>query len=79
MRLSWASYDIQKQSYDPLNFAIIGCVNWILIGFWSVARVCNVRLYTGFDMDGHKFAFFKPPCTEENQNNVWQVIPVQFE
>ena len=55
MRLSWASYDIQKRSYDPLNFAIVGCVNWIIIGFWSVARVCNVRLYTGFVMDGHNY------------------------
>ena len=59
MRRSWASYDIQKRSYDPLNFAIIGCVNWIIIGFWSVARVCNVRLYTGFDMDGHKCSLLK--------------------
>ena len=58
MRLSWASYDIKKRSYDPLNFAIIGCVNWIIIGFWSVARGCNVRLYTGFDMDGHILTWF---------------------
>ena len=46
MRLSWASYDIQKGSYDPLNFAIIGCVNWIIIGFWSVARVCYTCDFT---------------------------------
>ena len=62
MRLSWASYDIQKRSYDPLNFAIIGYVNWIIIGFWFVARVCNVRLYTGFDMDGHIYRL----CPEKN-------------
>ena len=66
MRLSWATHDIQKRSSDPLNFAIIVCVNWIIIGFWSLARVCNVRLYTGFDMDGHICIIGPWSCITQN-------------